>query len=88
MKSFIYKTTFKNASYGQKVTNTVYQIKRGRPVLIGETTYNTGSYRGHDHEAMQLIIDNKLLPANCMDRPSRGYINFDKLNKVFQLYSV
>lgn len=86
MKSFIYKTTFKNASYGQSVTNTVYQIKRGKPVFIGENKYNTGSYRGHDHEAMSVIMNSKLLPKNCVSRG--GYINYDKSNKVFQLHSI
>ena len=63
----------------------IYQIKNNVPVFVGDTKYNTQSYRGHDHEAMQVIIDTGLLPKNCMDRPKHGYINRDKAGKVFKL---
>lgn len=78
MKTFIYITTFKNASYGQNVTNKVYQIKNNIPILLGERRYNTGSFRGHEHEAMQVIIDSKALPKKFMDHPKHGYIDRDK----------
>ncbi len=93
MKTFMYTLEFKKSSYGQNVTNKVYQIKNNIPILVGKGHYNTGSYRGHDHEAMQVIIDAKLLPSNCMDRPKQGYIvsekrsfyEGDKKDKLYRL---
>lgn len=85
MKTFIFTKEYKKSTYGSKVTTKVWQIKNNKPVYVGETNYNTQSYRGHDHEAMQVIIGAKLLPLNCMDRPKYGYINRDKQNVVFQL---
>lgn len=70
MKTFFYTIEIKN----RKVTNTVFQVKNNIPVLIGTRHYNIGYYRGHDHEAMQVIIDNKKLPKNVMDSPKYGYI--------------
>lgn len=96
MKTFMYTLGFKKSSYGQNVTNKVYQIKNNIPTLVGERHYNTGSYRGHDHEAMQVIIDAKLLPLNCMDSPKHGYIvgekrsfyEGDKENKLYRLFEL
>lgn len=88
MKTFLFTTEFKNASYGQNVINRVYQVKNNTPIYIGDARYNTGSHRGHEHEAMQVIIDKKLLPKNCMDRPKHGYIVREKQNKVFRLVSL
>lgn len=88
MKTFLYTTEFRKSTYGSNVTNTVYQIKNNTPLLIGSTTYNTGSFRGHDHEAMQVIIDKGFLPKNCMDRAKHGYINYDKQGKIFKLINL
>ena len=85
MKSFFFITTATNARYGQNITNKVYQIKKNVPVFVGIAKYNTGSYRGDDHEAMQVIIDLGLLPKNCMSRPKSGYINRAKQDVIFQL---
>lgn len=85
MKTFFYTLEFKTGKYSTKVVNKVYQVKNNVPVFIGETSYVTASFRGHDHEAMQVIINNKKLPLNCMDRPKYGYINREKQNKVFRL---
>lgn len=86
MKTFIYKTTFKPTKYGSNVTNTVYHIKKNQPIYVGETTYNTGGYRGHDHEAMHVIVKAGLLPKSCLDGSKTGYINYAKANKVFKLH--
>lgn len=88
MKHFFYITEYKTARYGSNITNTVYQIKQGRPVRIGEAKYNTGSYRGHEHEAVQVLVDAKVLPNNVMSKPSSGYLDFDKLNKVYTLDAI
>lgn len=85
MKTFLYTLEYKNAAYGTNVINTVYQIKNNTPLLIGSIKYNTGGFRGHDHEAMQVIIDNGFLPKNCMDRAEHGYIKYDKQGKIFNL---
>lgn len=82
MKTFIYTLEFKKSSYGSNVINTVYRIKNNKPVLVGEKRYNTGSYKGHDHEALNLIVSEKQLPKTAL---KGGYINFEKLGKEFEL---
>lgn len=85
MKHFIYTLELKNAKYGYNVTNNVYQIIKGRPKHIGTANYNTQSYRGHDHEAVQILVDEKVLPKNVMDKPNHGYMVYHKLNTVYTL---
>ena len=60
-----------------------YAVKNNVPEYVGECTYNTQSYRGHDHEAMNVIVNAKLLPKNCLTRG--GYLEYSKRNNVFKL---
>jgi hypothetical protein len=83
MKTFIFTVSEKNARYGVNYNMKVYRIKNNKPVFIGETSYNSGSYRGHEDEALNVIIKAKELPKKCQTRS--GYVNFDELNKSFTL---
>lgn len=85
MKTFIYSTKFKNSKYGSNVILRVYRIKNNLPIFLGEAFYNTGSYRGHEHEALDLIIQKKELPKNCQ---KGKYVNYNKLDKVYKLISI
>ena len=83
MKSFFFTTEYKSARYGSNVTLKVYRVKNNTPYLVGEKHYTTGSYKGHDHEAVELLVEQKELPKKCTIRG--GYINYDELDKSFKL---
>lgn len=83
MKTFIFKLEFKAAKYGKTVTNTVYRIKNNQPELVGETEYSTGSMRGHNHEAMRLIVSKGELPRTALT--DSGYLNYKQADKMFKL---
>ena len=76
MKRFVVIHKFRNASYGQNVTQKIYSIKRNKLILLGENHFNTGSMRGEDHEAAVWLVRNKHIPKTWIT-PGTGYINFD-----------
>lgn len=88
MKTFIYKTEHKNAKYGSNVTISIYQLKRNKPVFLGEVFYNTGSYMGTKHEVNKFLVTNKHLPKSYSRRS--GYINYDFYgeDKKYYFYSI
>ena len=61
MKHFICTYRETKAPYCVNVTLHVYQFKKGRPVHIGMTRYNSGGMKGHSSEAMDVLLDKKLI---------------------------
>lgn len=86
MTTFLYTKSERSAKYGSNVTLSVYHVKNNTPQFIGNASYNTGSYRGEDHEAANVLLAHKLINRNALN--SGGYINrqvFDKKYKLIRL---
>lgn len=83
MKTFIYTKTEKSASYGTKVTLSIYHVKNNVPKFIGDAHYNTGSYRGEDHEAANVLLKYKMINRNSLNQG--GYINRDIFDAQYRL---
>lgn len=83
MKTFIYTKTQKPATYGTKVTLSIYHVKNNTPVYVGEVKYNTQSYRGEDHEVAVLLLEHKLISKNALR--SGGYIIRDIFESKYKL---
>lgn len=86
MKKFYYKVenTTKNPSIygGRKQKATVYMIKNGELKHIGETKWNTASYRGSDSEVNEWLLENKIIPKTW----SIGYPSFETTHKWRGIY--
>lgn len=83
MKSFIYTKSERSAKYGSNVTLSVYYVKNNTPQFIGSASYNTGSYRGEDHEAANVLLAHGLINRNTLN--SGGYINRSTFDKNYKL---
>ena len=81
MKTIIYVVKESKARYGRGIQNTVYVVVNNTPVLIGTISYNTSSFRGHDHEAVAFAVENGKLPKKAMNK---DYINYSERGKTFQ----
>ena len=66
MKTFIFKVvnTTKNPSIygGRKQKAIIYQFKRGKLEYIGETQWNTASYRGAESCVNEYLLENNIIP--------------------------
>ena len=87
MKRFYYKVenTTKNPSIygGRKQQATIYQIKKGELVYLGETrVWSTASYMGADGEVNNWLLENKIIPKkwsiNYENTYTRYYVPNDK----------
>ena len=76
MKNFVAINIYKKASYGSKVIQTIYQIKKNKLILLGENTFNTGSMTGLDHECAAWLMKNKYIPKTWVTTHT-PYINYD-----------
>ena len=67
MKTFMFKVEnmTKNPSIygGRKQKAIIYQLKRGKLEYIGETHWNTASYRGAESCVNEYLLENKIIPA-------------------------
>ncbi len=88
MKTIAFTIECKPSKYGFNITNRVYKITKNIPVLIGEVTYNTGSFRGHDHEAVAFAVSQKALPKKSVTNSGTQYINFEEKGKSFQVFQL
>lgn len=65
MKTFVFTITKRtvNRLYGGcKEVAKIYRIKNNKPVYIGETKWNTASYRGATSEVFNKLIQLKQIP--------------------------
>lgn len=90
MKTFIYSTKYKNTTYGQNVTVTIYRLKNNKPEYLGETVFNTGSMMGVEHEVNSYLVKNKHLPKTYVRNKGSFYINYDKYgqDRDYYFYSI
>ena len=67
MKTFIFKVEnmTKNPSIygGRKQKAIIYQFKKGKLEYLGETHWNTASYRGAESCVNEWLLENKIIPA-------------------------
>ena len=63
MKTYIYTKEGKwSRTYGNsKLTFSVYQVKKNKPVFIGQAYANSASYRGDESTVMNYLIEQKLI---------------------------
>lgn len=66
MKTFIFtvKNTTKNPSIygGRKQKAIIYQFKKNKLEYIGETHWNTASYRGAESCVNEYLLENNIIP--------------------------
>lgn len=72
MKHFICTTQEKRASYCVDIVLSVYVIKKGRPVFIGQTRYNSGACKGNSGEAMDVLLEKKFITKKTF-KETGGY---------------
>ncbi len=77
MKHFICTLREVKASYCADIINNVYQIKKGRPVHVGMTRYNSGAMKGHSSEAMDVLLHFKLISKKLF-KETGGYYTPNK----------
>lgn len=82
MKTILCVIRKTKAKYGFNVENTVYRMVKNEPVFIDTIYYNTGSYRGDDHEAVALAVEKGVLPKKCMEG---SYMNLAERGKTFKI---
>jgi hypothetical protein len=81
-KNFYYKTSERKATYGWNVKAEVFKNTKTGIARVGETNWNTGSYKGEESEILDELVKQKLLPKevlNISKSPSggKGYYNSD-----------
>lgn len=88
MKTFIYNTVSKPAKYGSNVIVSIYRLHKNKPIFLGETFYNTGSFRGIEGEINNWLISNKHLPNTYQERG--GYVNYSfyGMDKKYYFYNI
>lgn len=64
MKTYIFTTEYKRASYCSKAICKIYRVKNNVPYYVGECTFNTGSCKGNVSEVFTTLIDLKEIPES------------------------
>jgi len=85
MKTFIFSTHIKDVNFGHDINLSIYRVKNNIPTYLGFIKFNTQTSKGNKIEALNWLIDNSYLPKKCM---VNDYINFDIVNKLFNIYEV
>jgi len=81
MKHFFYTI----GKFGKQQSVRVYQVKNNKPEFVAEKDFSPGSTRGTDSEAMQALVEAKLLPAKHSDTYYSQWANNRKF-EIQQLY--
>jgi len=82
MKTYLIKSTFKNAKYYRSVIIEIYRIKHNVPVFIGGQEFNTGGWKGEKSCALDILLDHKEISKKAY---GDGYFKSDN---SFKLYSI
>lgn len=91
MKTFLYSTEYKQQKYGQRITATVYQLKKNKPVYIGEVVMYTQAMMGFEGEINKFLIENKIIPRTWQrDKNGSGYVDYNTYghDKKYYFYKI
>ena len=74
MKTFIYKIREGRSTYGVNYFVSVYEVENNEPKFLFETKYNSGSYKGHEHQVFGSLHDKGFVSDEIFNKSSNiGY---------------
>jgi hypothetical protein len=94
MKSFAYKIDTKKTRYGFMYRATIFKIVQNKPIQVGVYSYSSGSYRGHNHEVVNVLVGCGELPRRALTTweagspIGSGYIDNSWKEKNYELFEL
>ncbi len=87
-KSILYsvKSIKPQRNGGSKVRLSIYELKKNKPEYVGETEFNTASYKGEESEVYTKLKDSKIISQKEFDS-NDGYYDSKSKTKV-KMYKV
>ena len=85
MKTFIFKIREGKSSYGVNYFVSVYSVKNNIPTYLFETKYNSGSYKGHEHQVFGELFKNGYITEKLYNKGERGGYFFGEVRDFIQI---